>query len=323
MKAITQQRYGGAEVLHLQDVPTPEPGRGQVLVRVEATALDPGVRHLMTGLPYAARLASGLRRPRQRVPGMDLAGVVHSIGPDVSLFAPGDRVYGSSTGTFAEFAVVVEDALCVIPAALGFTEAAAVPVSGQTALKAVRTAGKVRAGQRVLVIGATGGVGAFAVQIAAADGAEVTAVCSGATADRARSLGATEVIDYRREGVADRGRIYDVVIDTGGNRTLAELRRAVRPRGVVVLVGGEQTTGRWFQGFDRQLRALLLSPFVGPKLVPLLSLNSAANLRVLGDMINAGTITVPVDRTFALTELEAALTHLATRNRSGKVVITP
>ncbi|HEY0699387.1 MAG TPA: NAD(P)-dependent alcohol dehydrogenase [Micromonospora sp.] len=322
MRAIVQDRYGSADVLRLRNVEVPEPGSGQVLVRVHAAAVDPGVWHLMTGLPYLVRLGFGVRRPRNRVPGMDLAGVVEAVGPDVTRFAPGDEVFGTGAGSFAEFALAREGRLATRPASLSFTQAAAVPISGQTALTAVRDAGRVRAGQEVLVIGVGGGVGSFVVQLARAYGARVTGVCGPDKLDLVRSLGAADVVDRTREEITDRGRRWDVVIDTGGNRPLSLLRRVLSPKGTLVLVGGEAATGKWLQGFDRQLRALLLSPFVGQRLVPLMSRESTANLATLARFAEAGDVTPVVDRSWPLAGAADAVRHVAAGHARGKTVIT-
>ncbi|MGR6317493.1 NAD(P)-dependent alcohol dehydrogenase [Micromonospora soli] len=319
MKAIVQDRYGPADRLRLTDVETPTPGTGQVLVEVRAAGVDPGIWHVMTGLPYAVRLGYGLRRPRHRVPGMDLAGVVTAVGPGVTTFTRGDEVYGTGTGSFAEYAVAPAGRLAPKPAGPTFAEAAAVPISGQTALTAVRDAARVRPGHRVLVIGAGGGVGSYAVQLARAAGAHVTGLCGPTKLDLVRALGAHDVVDYTRHDLPDQR--YDVVIDTAGNRPLSRLRRIIPPKGTLVLVGGEARDGRWLQGFDRQLRALALSPFVGQRLVPLVATQSTANLAALTEHIEAGQVRPVVERTFPLTEAAAAIRHVKAGHTSGKVVI--
>ncbi|WP_446218633.1 NAD(P)-dependent alcohol dehydrogenase [Micromonospora sp. IBHARD004] len=319
MKAIVQDRYGPADVLRLADVDPPTAGPGQVLVRVRAAGVDPGVWHLMTGLPYALRLGFGLRRPRNRIRGLDLAGLVTAVGPGVTGFTPGDAVYGTGAGSFAEYALAPADRLAQKPANLTYAEAAAVPVSGQTALTAVRDAARVRPGQRVLVIGAGGGVGSYAVQLARTAGAHVTGVCGPGKLDLVRSLGAAEAVDYTREDLPDQR--YDVVIDTAGNRTLSRLRRALTPKGTLVLVGGEASDGKWLQGFDRQLRALAVSPLVGQRLVPLVAKESTANLVALTEFIEAGQVRPVVDRTFSLAEAPDAIRHVEGGHATGKVVI--
>ncbi|MFG2341848.1 NAD(P)-dependent alcohol dehydrogenase [Streptomyces yangpuensis] len=321
MKAIVQDGYGSPEVLRLDEVDRPVPGRGEVLVRVHAAAVDQGVWHLMAGLPHALRLVFGLRAPRVRIPGMDLAGRVEAVGPDVTRVRPGDEVYGSCKGSFAEYAIAEEDALAPKPARLGFEEAATVPVSAVTALKALRDAGRVRDGQSVLVLGASGGVGTYAVQLAKAFGAHVTGVCSTAKTDLVRSIGADEAVDYTRGDPVDGSRRYDLIIDIAGNRPLSRLRRALSARGTLVIVGGEEG-GRWIGGNQRQLAALLLSPFVGHRLVPLTVMKQhRSDLEALTELIEAGTVTPVVDRTYPLAEVPDAIRHLRGGQVRGKIAI--
>ena len=249
MQAIVQDRYGGPEVLRLQDVARPVPQDDEVLVRVHAAGLDRGVWHVMTGLPYLVRLVVptlGLRRPKVAVRGMDLAGRVEAVGKDVTRFRPGDEVFGwTDGGAYAAYACAPEDHLAPKPSKLSFEQAAAVPISGFAALQALRDVGEVQPGQRVLVIGAAGGVGSFAVQLAKALGAQVTGVCSTAQVDLVRSLGADDVVDYTRDDVTDGTRRWDVIVDTAGHRTLSRLRRALTPRGTLVIVGSEGRGGGW------------------------------------------------------------------------------
>ncbi|MFD5489113.1 NAD(P)-dependent alcohol dehydrogenase [Streptomyces virginiae] len=321
MKAIVQDRYGPADVLRLDEVDRPVPGRGEVLVRVHAAAVDQGVWHLVTGLPYALRPVFGLRAPRVRTPGMDLAGRVEAVGPDVTRVRPGDEVFGSCHGSFAEYACAKEDALAPKPAGLGFEEAATVPVSGVTALKALRDVGRVRAGQRVLVLGASGGVGTYAVQLAKAFGAHVTGVCSTAKTDLVRSIGADEVVDYKQEDPVDGSRRYDLVLDIAGNRPLSRLRRALTARGTLVIVGGEGG-GRWLGGNERQLGALLLSPFVGQRLRSLAVMEQHhSDLRALTELIEDGSVTPVVDRSYPLAEVPDAIRHLRGGQVRGKIAI--
>ncbi|MGW0482432.1 NAD(P)-dependent alcohol dehydrogenase [Nonomuraea sp. NPDC003214] len=315
MKAIVQDEYGPPRTLSLGEVPTPEPGAREVLIRVHAAGVDYGVWHLMTGLPLVGRLAFGLRRPRNRVPGMDVAGVVESVGAGVSGLRPGDEVYGAATGAYAEFAVARPGKLARKPANLSFTEAAAVPVSGVTALRAV---GRVTAGEKVLVIGAGGGVGSFATQLAVAGGADVTGVCSTAKAGLVRSLGAGAVIDYTREPLTG---TYDLIIDIAGNRPLRELRGLLAERGRLALVGGEGG-GRWFGGLGRLQAARLINPFTRQRLDPLLSLTRTADLDTLRDLIEAGAVRPAVGRTYALAEAATAVGDLAAGDAPGKLVIT-
>ncbi|MFI1650971.1 NAD(P)-dependent alcohol dehydrogenase [Streptomyces avidinii] len=320
MKAMVQDRYGPPAVLRLEEVERPDPGRGEVLVRVRAAGVDQGVWHLMAGLPYAVRAVSGLRTPRTRVRGMDVAGVVEAVGPDVTRFRPGDEVYGNCSGSFAEYAVAKEGTLAPKPAGLDFEQAAAVPVSGCTALGAVRDSGRVEAGRSVLVLGASGGVGSFAVQVAKAYGAHVTGVCSTAKTDLVRSLGADEVLDYTHQDPVDGSRRYDVILDIAGNRPIARLRRALTPRGTLAIVGGEGG-GKWIGGNERQLGAMLLSPFVGHRLRAHGTLVRSRDLEALTELIEAGAVTPAVDRIYPLAEVPDAIRRLRDGQVRGKLVI--
>ena len=322
MKAIVQERYGSPEVLELKDLDTPVAGPGEVLVRVHAAGVDAGVWHLMAGRPYLVRvLGFGLRRPKVPVRGTDVAGHVEAVGDDVTRLRPGDEVFGSSDGTFAEYACAREDRFARKPANLTFEQAAAIPASALTALQAVRDVGRVEPGQSALVIGAAGGVGTFAVQIAKAFGAEVTGVCSTAKTDLVRSIGADHVIDYTREDLGDGRQRYDVIIDTAGNRPLSRLRRVLAPRGTLVIVGGEGG-GRWLGGSDRQLRALALSPFVRQRLRSFIAKENIDDLDALRDLIEAGRVTPVIDRTYPLSGAPDAIRYLHEGRARGKVVIT-
>ncbi|HEY6596842.1 MAG TPA: NAD(P)-dependent alcohol dehydrogenase [Asanoa sp.] len=322
MKAIVQDTYGSTDVLQLRDIGKPRIAADEVLVRVRAAGVDRGVWHLMTGLAYPIRLAGyGLRAPKTPVPGMDLAGVVEAIGAGVTRFRPGDEVFGTGKGAFAEYARAPEAKLAHKPANLTFEQAAAVGISGSTALQAVRDHGGVRPGQRVLIIGASGGVGTFAVQLAKAFGAEVTAVSSTAKVDLVRSLGADHVVDYTREDFATGDRRYDVIVDIGGNTSLSRLRRALTPKGTLVITGGE-ASGRWIGGYDRQLRAVLLSRFVSQDLKTFINNERYDNLIVLTELIEAGQVTPVVDRTFPLAEAPQAIRYLEQGKARGKVVVT-
>ena len=321
MKAITQDTYGSADVLELRDVERPEVGAGEVLVRVRAAGVDRGVWHLMTGLPYPIRLAGyGLRAPKNPVPGMDVAGVVEAVGDRVTRFRPGDEVFGIGKGTFAELARADESKLAPKPSNLTFEQAAALAISGLAALQGLRDHARVRPGQHVLVIGASGGVGSYAVQLAKAFGAEVTGVASRAKADLVRSLGADHVIDYTREDFADGTRRYDVVLDIGGNSSLSRLRRALTPTGTLVIAGGEGG-GRWLGGTDRQLRAMALSPFVGQRLTTFVSKEAGEDLLVLAELVEAGKVTPAVDRTYPLGEAPEAVRYVEQGRARGKVVV--
>jgi NADPH:quinone reductase-like Zn-dependent oxidoreductase len=323
MRAIVQHRYGTDPdaVLELTETVRPTIDDDEALVRVAAAGVDRGTVHCMTGLPYAMRLAGfGVRSPKAPNPGRSLAGTVESVGKDVTEFKPGDEVYGSCDGSFAQYARVETSTLAPKPANLSFEQAAAAPVSAGTALQAVRKA-KVQPAQKVLIVGASGGVGTFAVQIAKAFGAEVTGVCSTAKTDLVRALGADHVIDYTRDDFTDGEQRYDVILDIGGNRRLSHLRRALTSRGTLVIVGGE-TSGRWLGGFDRSLRAVLLSPLVSQTLGMLASTENAEDLRVLQDLIESGHVTPAIDRTYPLSETAAAIRYLSEGHARGKVVIT-
>ena len=324
MTAIVQDEYGPApeDVLRLDEIEKPSIAEDEVLVRVQAASVDRGTWHVMAGLPYPIRLAGfGLRRPKYANPGRSLAGTVEAAGAEVTGFTPGDEVYGVCNGSFAEYVCARAEKLALKPVNLSFDQAAAVPISGLTALQAVRDHGQVQAGEKVLITGASGGVGTFAVQIAKALGADVTGVCSTAKVDAVRALGADHVVDYTREDFADGQNRYDVILDIGGNRRLSQLRRALTPGGRLVIVGGE-TDGRWLGGSDRQLRATLLSPFVGQQLGTFVASENAEDLVALRELIQAGTVTPAIDRTYPLAEAAAAIRYLLDGQVRGKVVIS-
>ncbi|HEY0474265.1 MAG TPA: NAD(P)-dependent alcohol dehydrogenase [Kribbella sp.] len=322
MLAIVHETYGSTDVLGLRDIDRPEPADDEVLVRVRAAGVDRGVWHVMTGLPYPIRLAGyGLRAPKNPVLGADLAGVVVATGRSVTRFQPGDEVFGIGKGSFGEYARVLERKLAPKPANLTFDQAAAVPISGTTALQGVRDHGRIQPGQKVLITGASGGVGTYAVQLAKAFGAEVTAVCSTTKLDLVRSLGADHLIDYTREDFAAGGAQYDVILDIGGNASLSRLRAALVPKGTLVIMGGE-TGGRWLGGTDRQVRALLLSPFVGQRLGTFVNSENHEDLIVLTGLIESGAVTPVVDRRFPLSEAPKAIQYLIDGHARGKLVIT-
>jgi NADPH:quinone reductase-like Zn-dependent oxidoreductase len=311
MKAIVHDVYGEADVLSLRDVEVPSPGPREVLVRVRAAGVDQGVWHYMAGMPLIGRLGFGLRAPRVRVRGMDLAGVVDQVGPEVTEFQPGDEVFGvGRTGTFAEYAVARVDKLERMPANVSFEQAAASPVSGVTALQGWTA--PVGVPQDVLVVGAGGGVGSFAVQMAKADGASVTGVCSGAKAEFVRGLGADAVIDYTREELTGR---YDAILDIAGSRPLATMRELLNPSGTLVLLGGEGG-GRWFGGLDRTLRAA-----AGRRSKSVISIVKKPQLARLRELIESGAVTPAVDRTFALADAPEAVRYMRDGQVRGKVVI--
>ena len=321
MKAIVQDRYGSADVLELREIRRPEAGDHDVLVRVHAAGLDRGVWHLMTGLPYLIRLGFGLRAPKYPVLGMDVAGRVEAIGKHVTQFAVGDDVFGTCNGSFAEYACVNEKKLAPKPAKLSFEQAAAVPVSAGTAFQGLRDKGGLVAGQRVLITGASGGVGTFAVQIAKALGAHVTGVCSASKVDLVFSIGADQVIDYKRDDCLRPDQRYDVILDIAGNRSLSDLRGALTREGVLVITGGEEGD-RWIGGTDRQLRALALSPFVRQSLRSFIAEESGEQLRALTGLIDAGRVSPVVDRTFPLHAVRDAMRYLIAGHARGKIVIT-
>ncbi|MFE7778283.1 NAD(P)-dependent alcohol dehydrogenase [Streptomyces sp. NPDC057445] len=321
MKAIVHDTYGSSDVLELRDIDKPAVRDGDVLVRVHAAAVDAGVRHLMTGLPLLLRLMGyGLRAPKVPVRGREVAGRVEAVGATVTRFRPGDEVFGFCDGAFAEYVSAPEDRFAAKPAGLTPEQAAAVPISAVTALQALRDAGQVRPGQKVLVIGAAGGVGTFAVQLAKAYGAEVTGVCSTTKTDLVRSIGADDVIDYTREDFADGARRYDLILDAAGNRSLSHLRRALTRRGTLVIVGGEGG-GRWLGGTDRVLRAVMLSPFVSHRLRGLFSAERGEDLETLRELIEAGKVAPVIDRTYPLSGVPEAMRHLEKNHARGKVVI--
>lgn len=322
MKAIIQDKYGAAELLELRDIDRPAIGDDDVLVRVQAAGLHIGDWHVMTGQPYLMRVIGfGLRAPRARVRGTDVAGTVEAVGTRVEHFQPGDAVFGTCDGAFAEYARARADQLAPKPANLTFAQAAALPTSACTALQALRDVGQIRPGQQALIVGASGGIGLFAVQFAKALGADVTGVCGTAKVDLVRSLGADQVIDYTREDFTQGGRQYDLILDLGGSRPLSQLRSALSPRGTLVLVGGEGG-GRWLGGMDRVLRAVVLSLFGSQRLRPVSGAANAADLRTLRDLVEATKVTPVIDRTYALHEVPDAFRALAAGKTRGKLVVT-
>jgi NADPH:quinone reductase-like Zn-dependent oxidoreductase len=322
MLAVVQDRYGTADVLQREQIARPELADNEVLVRVHAAGLDRGTWHMMAGRPYLLRaIGFGLRRPKNLVPGLDVAGTVVAVGSAVTRFTDGDEVFGVSRGSFAEYAAAREDKLARKPANLSFEQAAVVPVSAGTALQALTDAGRVQQGQKVLVIGASGGVGSYAVQLAKAFGAEVTGVCSTAKLDLVRSLGADHVVDYTRDDFADGAHHYDLILDIGGNSTLSRLRRALTPTGTLVIVGGEEG-GKWTGGFGRSLRAPILSLFVRQRLTMLASKERDSDQERLTELIEAGQVTPSIDRTYPLNRVPEAMRHLESGTVCGKVAIT-
>lgn len=321
MRAITQDAYGTSDTWHLADTDQPTIRAKEVLVRVHAAGLDRGTWHLMTGRPYLMRLMGfGLRAPKNRVPGRAVVGTVVAVGAKVTRFAVGDEVYGVSHGAFAEYAAAREDKLAPKPFNLTSEQAAVVPISATTAIQAMH-AGRVEAGQKVLIVGASGGVGTYAVQIAKAHGAEVTGVCSTTKTDLVRSLGADHVIDYTKEDFANRSSDYDLILDVGGNTSLRQLRRTLTSTGSLVLVGGENG-GNWTGGFGRSLRAPLLSIIVRQRLTMLVSSEHFAALETVTELIETGKVVPTIDRTFPIDEVQTAMRYLEAGQVRGKIAIT-
>ncbi|TQS40341.1 NAD(P)-dependent alcohol dehydrogenase [Cryptosporangium phraense] len=323
MKACTRDTYGEADVLAVRDVDTPTPAADEVLVQVRASSNDRGVWHLMTGRPYLMRPFTGLRAPKVRVLGRAFAGTVTAVGPNVTRFGPGDAVFGTSGhGTWAEYTAAPEKLVAPMPANVSPEQAAAAVISGVTALQALRDTAKLRPGQHVLVIGAAGGVGSFAVMIAKSMGATVTGVCSTSKVDLVRSLGADDVVDYTREEVDARGPRYDVVVDTAGNRPLSLLARALTPDGTVALVGGEDKQGLLLHGFERQLFAPLTGLRHRRTMRNVLTRENAADLAALGELMSSGAVTPAIVHTYPLADAPEAMRYLAAGHPAGKVVIT-
>ena len=319
MKAIVQDRYGSADVLDFRDVACPEVGPADVLVKVVAAGVDLGAWHFMTGQPYLMRiLGFGLRAPRTRVPGTNVAGRVEAVGRDVAGFQPGEQVYGTCRGAYAEYARVRQDKLAPIPTGLSFEQAAVTPYGCFAALQALRDHGKVQPGQQVLVVGASGAVGTFAVQLAKVFGAAVTGVCSGPKADLVRSLGADYVIDYTDKGFAGGDRKFDLVIDIGGGNPVSRLRRTLKPWGRLVIVGGEGD--RW-TGVHRQLWASLMSLFVRQKLGTFIVKENARDLQFLNELIEAGKVKPVIDRTYPLGAAPDAVRYFESGRATGRIAL--
>ncbi len=319
MKAIMQPRYGSPDVLRLAEIDTPVPKDDEVLVRVRAAAVNIGDWHLLRAIPYVIRLGLGLRRPRRQTPGRDIAGYVEAVGSDVKDFQPGDEVFGWGSGAFAEYVCTSETNLLPKPANVTLEQAAAVGDSAFTALAAVRDQGRVQHGQRVLINGASGGVGTFAVQIAKAFGAHVTAVCSTRNVDMVRSLGADHVIDYQQQDFAHTEQRYDVMLDLVGNRSLATCRRVLSSRGTYVIVG-VRDAGRWF-GLGRQTKALLLAPFVRQRMRVFVVKHTRADLGALRELVETGQVAPVIEKRYALREAADALRHQGEGRPRGKIIL--
>ncbi len=321
MRAAVQHRYGPPSVLELSEIGMPVPGRGDVLVKVGAASVHPGDYFVMTGQPYLVRLVFGLRRPRHPVPGMDLAGVVAAVGKDVTALRPGDEVFGwSAAGALAEYACVPAGSLVPVPAAVSVADAAAVPTSAMTALQALRDVANVQPGQAVLVTGASGGVGSFAVQLAKAFGAEVTGVCSTRNIDLVRSLGADHVVDYTKTDFTCTEKRYDVILDSVEAQPLAAVRRALAPTGILIPNSGHG--GRWLGPVRRVVKARVLSTFTSQQLKPFTSIGRRQDLLALADLLETGQVRAVIDRTYVLDDAADALRHVAAGHTRGKVVVT-
>lgn len=321
MKAVVFHRFGPPEQLELEDIERPAIDDDGVLVRVRAASLNALDWRLMRGTPYVGRLMGmGFRRPNRSVPGVDLAGRVEAVGSNVTEFKPGDEVIGNRINACAEYVSGKERHFVLKPARLTFEQAAAVPVAGMTALEALRDGGRIRSGQKVLINGAAGGVGTFAVQLAKVFGADVTGVCSTRNVEMVRAIGADRVIDYTKDDFARSGERYDLIVHISGDRSLSELRRLLAPDGTLVLVGG--SLGRWLGPLGLWLQAFVIRRFVSQKLVPFLSKGGKEDLVVLKELIEAGKVTPVVDRTYPLSDVAAAVRYLETGHARAKVIVT-
>jgi NADPH:quinone reductase-like Zn-dependent oxidoreductase len=321
MKAIIYTEYGPADVLQFAEVAKPAPKDDEVLLRIHAASVNPLDWHFMRGSPYAMRLMSGLRRPKDNRLGVDLAGQVEAVGRNVTQFQPGDEVFGACRGAFAEYVCASEKALVKKPANLTFEQAAAVPVAAFTALQGLRDKGRIQRGQKVLINGAAGGVGTFAVQVAKSFGADVTGVCSTRNVSMVRSTGADHVIDYTQEDFTRSGQRYDLIFDTVGNHSLPECRRALTPAGTFVMVGGPNE-GRWLGALAGLLKVVALSWFVSQKLLPILAHFRKDDLMVVRELLAAGKVVPVIDRSYPLSAVPDAIRYLEEGHARGKVVIT-
>ena len=323
MKAVVFQRYGSSEVLQIKDVPVPAVGADEVLVAVRAAGANPHDWRSMRGDPSLVRILLGLRKPRRTtILGSDMAGQVQAAGKNVTRFRPGDEVFAEAGfGGFAEYVSISQDLLVTKPASLMFAQAAAVPMAGMAALRALRTAGPIHPGQKVLINGAAGGIGTFAVQIAKSSGAEVTGVCRTSNAGLVRSIGADQVIDYTQEDFTRSAQRYDVLLDTVGNRSLTELRRVMAPKGTLILVGGVAKRGRWLGPAAQLLKGALLSPFISQRITAVTGKADKEDLQALRDLIEAGQVMPVIDRTYPLDQAPEAIRYLEQGHAHGKVVI--
>lgn len=323
MKAIVYHSYGPPDVVRCEEIDQPAPGDDEVLIKVRAAAVNPLDCHFVRGTPYILRLGTGLRKPKVTRLGVDVAGQVEAVGRNVKQLKPGDEVFGGCRGAFAEYACTSESALVKKPGSVTFEQAASLPVAALTALQGLRDTGQVQPGQKVLINGAAGGVGTFAVQIAKSLGADVTGVCSTRNVDMVRSIGADRIIDYTREDFTRSGQRYDVIFDCAGNHSLSACRRVLNPKGIYIMVGGVGLQmGRWIRPLDRLLKPLALSPFVSQKLVLARTKRSQEDLTVLHQLITAGKVTPVIDRSYRLSEVPEAIRYVGGGHARGKVVVT-
>jgi NADPH:quinone reductase-like Zn-dependent oxidoreductase len=320
MQAIMYRHYGSPEVLHCEEIEKPNPRDNEVLIKVHAAAVNPLDWHLTRGMPYGFRFTMGLRKPKDRRVGMDVAGQVETVGKNVTQLKPGDPVFGACRGAFAQYACSPDSAVVLKPENLSYEQAASAPVAALTALQGLRDMGHLRPGQQVLINGAAGGVGTFAVQIARALGAEVTGVCSAGNVDLVRSLGAQRVVDYTRENFTQAGPRYDLLLDCIGNHSLSACRRVLNPAGLYVMVGGP--SGRWIAPMGRVIRMLLLSRFVSQKLVFFMAKVNRQDLTLIAELMGSGKLTPVIDRTCPLAGVPDAIRYLEEGHARGKVVIT-
>jgi NADPH:quinone reductase-like Zn-dependent oxidoreductase len=325
VKAIVRDSYGSPDVLELTDIDKPEPADDEVLLRVHAASINPADWHFLRGIPYIARMQFGLRKPKDSILGCDVAGYIEAVGNNVTMLQPGEEVFGSpfmhGLGAFAEWVCISEDLLAPKPATLSFEQAAAVPVAASTALQALRDHGQIEPGHKVLIIGASGGVGTFAVQIAKSFNAEVSGVCSTRNVEMVRSLGADHVIDYTVEDFTRSGRKYDLIFQLAGTLSPSECRSALTPKGTLVLSSGE-SEGRWIGPVERVIKALVLSPFVSQKMASFTVKPNKEDLQLLKQFIEDGTLTPVIDRTYPLAQLPEAIRYLEEGHAQGKVIIT-
>src|SRR2546429_6962151 len=322
MKGIVHRCYGSPDLLRYEDIPKPTPADNEVLVKVHAASVNPLDWHHMEGTPYLVRMDAGFGKPETPRLGVDFAGTVEGVGKSVKRFKPGDEVFGGRSGAFAEYVTVREErAVALKPSNVSFEQAAAVPIAGITALQALRDKGHIHAGQKVLINGASGGVGTFAVQIAKSFGAEVTGVCSTRNVAMVQSIGADHVIDYSEEDFTKGAQRYDLIVDTVGNHPLLKYRRVLNPKGIFVLVGAPNE-GRWLGGVSVMLKAMMLSPFVSQQFLPFLAELNQKDLTILGELVQAGKLTPVIDRRYKLSEVPAAIRYLEQGHARGKVIIS-